>query len=178
VGLDLLEFTLAIEESFAIYLPDVDAVRVTTPAELIDYLEQRLPPSASAQCLDQLAFYAVRRAAMRLLHKPRNEFRPDTAWTELLPEKHRRRHWQLLQQAVGVPRWPRLTPWGSFPSAAKNVGATARYLATKCPSALKGQSPTWSRREITEVVTRLMGEELGVTEFKMSDRFVQDMGFS
>lgn len=28
MGLDLLEFTLAIEESFAIYLPDADAVRV------------------------------------------------------------------------------------------------------------------------------------------------------
>src|SRR2546430_11185332 len=27
MGLDLLEFTLAIEESFAIYLPDADAVR-------------------------------------------------------------------------------------------------------------------------------------------------------
>jgi len=178
MGLDLLEFTLAIEESFAIYLPDADAVRLTTPGELVNYLEQRLPPSASAQCLDQLAFYSVRRAAMRLLQKPRDQFRPDTPWTDLLPEKHRRRHWQLLQQAVGLPRWPKLTPWGSFPYAAKSVGATARYLATKCPSALKGQSPTWSRSEITEVVTRLMGEELGVTQFKMSDRFVQDLGFS
>src|SRR6266566_1528349 len=146
MGLDLLEFTLTIEESFAIYLPDADAVRLTTPGDLIKYLEQRLPPSASAQCLDQLAFYSLRPAAMRLLDKRRHAVRPATPWTELLPARHRRRHWQLLQQAVGTPRWPRLTPWGSFPDSAKSVGATARFLATKCPSALKGRSPSWSRR--------------------------------
>jgi hypothetical protein len=178
MGLDLLEFALAVEESFAIYLPDADAVRLTTPGILIDYLERRLTPSTTAQCLDQIAFYRVRRAAMRLLDKPRDAFRPDTSWTELIPEKHRRRHWQLLQQAVGIPRWPRLTLWGSFPASGNSVGATACYLATKCPSALKGASPTWSRREITEVVTRLMAEELGVTQFQMTDRFVQDLGFS
>jgi hypothetical protein len=115
---------------------------------------------------------------MNLLDKPRSAFHPYAHWAELLPEKHRRRHWQLLQHAVGMPRWPKLTLWGSFPDSANSVGATARFLATKCPSALKGRSPTWSRTEITEVVTRLMAEELRVTQFKMSDRFVQDLGFS
>jgi hypothetical protein len=48
----------------------------------------------------------------------------------------------------------------------------------KCPNAMKGKSPAWTRLEITQVVTRLMADELGVTSFKMSDRFVQDLGLS
>jgi hypothetical protein len=178
MGLDLVEFVLAIEESFAIYMPDADAVRLTTPGLVIDYLEQRLPPTALPQCLDQLAFYAVRRASMHLLTKPRDAYHPDSRWTDLLAEKHRRRHWRLLQHAVALPKWPRLTPWGSFPRDVETVGGTACFLATKCPSALKGQAPSWSRREITEVVSRLMAVELGVTQFKMTDRFAQDLGFS
>jgi hypothetical protein len=34
----------------------------------------------------------------------------------------------------------------------------------------------WSRQSIEAIVTRLIAEELGVTEFQPSDRFVQDMG--
>ena len=67
MGLDLLEFTLAIEESFGLYLPEADAVRLVTPGQIIDYLEGRLPPAVSPQCLDQLAFYHIRRASMKVL---------------------------------------------------------------------------------------------------------------
>ncbi len=178
MGLDLLEFTLAIEESFGVYLPEADAVRLITPGQVVDYLEARLPPAASAQCLDQLAFYHVRRAAMQVLGKPRADFRPDALWSDVLLPEHRRRQWQLIGQAIGLPKWPRLTPWGSFPKAVQSLGGTGRFLATKCPGAVKGQAPSWTRREITEVVTRLMAEELGVTTFNMNDRFVQDLGLS
>jgi hypothetical protein len=178
MGLDLLEFTLAIEESFALYLPESDAVHLSTPALVIDYLEKRLPPAVTPQCLDQVAFYSVRRAAMRVLDKPRGAFWPNTLWTALLPEKDRRRHWELIQHAAALPKWPRLSLWGSFPKDVASVGGTARYLATRCPSAVKGQAATWTRAEITEIVTRLMSEELGVTSFEMSDRFVQDLGLS
>ena len=178
MGLDLLEFTLAIEESFALYLPEADAVHLTTPGLVIDYLEKRLPPAVTPQCLDQVAFYLVRRAAMRVLEKPREAFRPNTLWTDLLPAKDRRRHWQLIQHAAAVPKWPRLSLWGSFPKDVESVGGTARFLATRCPSAVKGQAATWTRAEITQVITRLMSEELGVTSFAMGDRFVQDLGLS
>ena len=56
------------------------------------------------------------------------------------------------------------------------MGGTARFLAAKCPSALKRKAPTWTEAEIAEVVTRLMAIELGITQFNLDDRFVQDLG--
>ena len=178
MGLDLLEFTLALEESFALFLPEPDAVKLTSPRKLIDYLEQRLAPADSSQCLDQLAFYRVRRAGMQVLEQPRAAFTPAARWDGLLGKKHQRRQWELLGQATGLPKWPGLTLWGTFPKYVQTVGDTARHLATTCPSAVKGQTPAWTRAEITEVVTRLMDRELGVREFDLDDRFVQDMGLS
>ena len=178
MGLDLVEFTLALEESFALFLPDADAVTLTTPRKVIDYLEQRLTPATSSQCLDQMAFYKVRRAGMQVLARPRDVFKPQAQWDHLLETKHQRRQWELVGQATGLPKWPRLTLWGSFPTYVRTVGDTARHLATTCPSALKGQAPAWTRAEITSVVTRLMDRELGVKEFDLDDRFVQDLGLS
>ena len=178
MGLDLLEFTLAIEESFGLYLPEADAVRLVTPGQIIDYLEGRLPPAVSPQCLDQLAFYHIRRASMKVLSRPRDAFRPDVLWRDVLLPDHQRRHWELVGQAVGLSKWPKLSLWGSWPKDVESMGGTARFLAMRCPSAVKGQAPAWTRREITEVITRLMAEELGVTAFNMGDRFVQDLGLS
>jgi acyl carrier protein len=176
MGLDSVEFVMALEESFALYIPDADAVALTTPRKVIDYLEARLPSADSSQCLDQMAFHRVRRAAMRVLEQPRNAFAPETRWKELLREKHHRRQWELVGQATGLPRWPRLSLWGSLPSEVETVGGTARFLATKCPSAVKGEEPAWTKAEITEIVTRLMENELGITKFKLDDEFVQDLG--
>jgi len=178
MGLDLLEFTLAVEESFALFLPEADAVTLTTPRKVIDYLEHRLAPATSSQCLDQMAFYQVRRAGMQVLGKPRAAFTPQARWDELLDTKHQRRQWQLLGQGTRLPKWPRFTLWGSLPGYVRTVGETARHLATTCPSAVKGQVPTWTRAEITQVITRLMDRELGVKDFDLDDRFVQDLGLS
>ena len=176
MGLDLLEFTLALEESFSVYLPDADAVKLRTPRHVIDYLENRLAAAATSQCLDQLAFYKVRRAGMQVLRKSREVFRPNTRWADLLEPKHQRRQWDLVGQATGLPKWPRWILL--FPRDAMTVGDAARHLATTCPSAVKGSSPTWTRAEIVEVVTRLMDRELGVKEFGLDDGFVDDLGLS
>jgi hypothetical protein len=176
MGLDAVEFVLALEESFALYIPDPDAVTLTTPRKVIDYLEKRLAPVDSPQCLDQMAFYSVRHAAMRILERPRNAFAPTTRWDQLLDSKRQRRQWALVGQATGLPKWPRLTLWGSFPSDVQTLGGTACFLATMCPSAVKGKAPAWTRVEITQVFTRLMEAELGITKFNLDDRFVQDLG--
>ena len=41
MGLDSVEFVMALEEAFGIYIPDVDAVGLATPRTVIDYLEKR-----------------------------------------------------------------------------------------------------------------------------------------
>ena len=175
MGLDSVEFVMALEEAFGIYIPDVDAVGLATPRKVIDYLQKRLVPADASRCLDQKAFYSVRRAAMQVLEKPRAALTPATLWDEILDIRDHRRQWELVGQATGLPKWPRLR-FGSIPSDARTVGGTARFLATKCPSAVKGSAPSWTSEEITEVVTRLMEAELGISTFGLDDRFVQDLG--
>ncbi len=176
MGLDSVEFVLALEESFDLYIPDADAVVLTTPRKVIDYLANRLTAANASQCLDQMAFYSVRRAGMQVLGRARTAFTPQARWDEILHDKHQRRQWELVGKATGLPKWPGLSLWGSFPSDVGTVGGTARFLAAKCPSALKTKAPTWTKKEIAEVVTRLMAIELGITQFNLDDRFGQDLG--
>jgi hypothetical protein len=176
MGLDSVEFVLALEESFDLHIPDADAVVLSTPRKVIDYLANRLTAANASPCLDQMAFYSVRRAGMQVLGRARTTFTPQARWDEILHDKHHRRQWELVGKATGLPRWPGLSLWGSFPSDVATVGGTARFLAAKCPSALKRKAPAWSQEEITEIVTRLMAIELGITKFNLDDRFVQDLG--
>src|SRR5919198_194735 len=108
MGLDSVEFVLALEESFGLYILDADAVALTTPRKVIDYLANRLTAADATQCLDQKAFYSVRRSAMQVLDRPRAAFTPQTRWEEVLHAKHHRRQWKLVGQETGLPRWPRL----------------------------------------------------------------------
>jgi hypothetical protein len=175
MGLDLVEFVFAVENAFGLYIPEPEAAELVTPGLLIDYLVKRLPPTDTLQCLDQIAFYRIRKGAMLAFDRPRNAIRPNTPWSSLIPPKARRHSWELLRHAVGVPAWPKLSVWRPFTGDAETVGRTARFIATRCPTALKGSSKTWTPAEITEVITRLMVDQLGVTRFRMTDHFVRDL---
>ena len=178
MGLDLLEFTIAIEDAFGIFIPDPDAQRLLTPGDLIDYLETRLHPGDSPGCLEQRAFYALRKAGMQVLGQPRDAFRPSTPWVELLHPKQVARQWTLIGRTTGLSPWPRLKPPLSFGTSTQTLGDTAKYLAATTPHSLMAESEGWSRPRIEEIVRRLMDQELGVTEFRWSDQFVRDLGCS
>ena len=108
MGLDLLEFVLAVEDAFAIAISDKDADSLRTPGLLVDYLENRLTPSPNVPCLHQRAFYRIRLAGMKVLDQPRAAFAPTTPWDSLLHAGKQRREWLLLQRAAGLQPWPRL----------------------------------------------------------------------
>jgi hypothetical protein len=176
LGLDLLEFAWSVENAFGLHIPEADSATLATPGLLIDYLASRLSPGASSQCVDQIAFFKIRGAAIRVLNQPRHAIRPETSWASVLPRGAERRHsWELLQHAVSLPVWPKLSVLGSIPRDAATVGSTATFVATRCPGAVKGTTGTWTNAEITRVIRRLMAQELGVTQFNRSDRFSEDL---
>jgi hypothetical protein len=177
VGLDLIEFTIAVEDALRLSIPDADAERLRTPGELVEYLLVRLALADHPACLDQGAFYALRRAGMAVLGKTRNAFRPSTQWDELIPKRQRRRLWHSLHHATGTSKWPKLVPFtGTFYRDVATIGGTARYLATYTPGAFKPERGAWSRTEVEQVITRLMFEELGITQFRWDQQFVKDLG--
>jgi hypothetical protein len=178
MGLDLIEFTVAVEDSFQLSIPRADAEAIHTPGQLVDYLVSRLPQFATSACLEQCAFYALRGAAVRVLGSPRSAIGPETRWADIMPSNHRRRHWRLLQHATGSSKWPGLTPWGTLPKRHSTIGGTARYLAIYSPGAFMGRPKRWSRVEVERVIGGLMREQLGITEFEWDQRFVQDLGLN
>jgi hypothetical protein len=177
VGLDLVEFTIAVEDAFRLSIPDADAERLHSPGKLVEYLLERLARADHPACLDQRAFYALRRAGIAVLGKARDALRPSTRWDELIPKRQRRRFWHSLHHATGTSKWPNLVPLtGGFYRNVATLGGTARYLATYTPGAFKPERAAWTRREVEQVITRLMLEELGISQFRWDQHFVKDLG--
>jgi hypothetical protein len=175
VGLDSVEFVLATEEAFQIAIPDADAEKLLTPGDVVDYVLARVGSGRDAACLEQRAFYRLRRASMRLFRAERSAINPSTRWEAVLPTRDTRHNWRLLHQATGTPQWPRLTLLGKLPTAVQTVGGTARYLAVEATAALKGETG-WSREEVETKVARLMKEQLGIKNFRWDQQFVRDLG--
>ena len=178
MGLDLVEFTLAVEDTFGIFIPDAEAATIATPGQLVDYIEKRVGKGMSLKCLEQRAFYKLRRAGIQVLSSPREAFKPETTWAELLHPEHQKRQWDLLKSAAGISPWPRLKPLFSFGPVAQTVGQTARTIAATAAASLLEPNEGFTRDDIEKIIQGLMREEFAITEFKWSDRFVQDLGLN
>jgi hypothetical protein len=176
MGLELVEFTLAVEDAFGIFIPDTEAAAIITPGQLVEYVEMRIGKGVSLKCLEQRAFYKLRRAGMQVLSCPREAFKPDNSWVKLLHPKQHNRQWGLLKSAAGISPWPRLKPLLSFGPTTQTVGQTARTVAATAAASLLRSNEGFNRIDIEKIIQGLMREQLGITKFEWSDRFLQDLG--
>lgn len=176
MGLDGVEFVMAVEEAFQIAIPDEDAQRMLTPGDVVSYVLSRLGSEKSHACLEQRAFYRLRNACMKVFSKPRTAIKPNTRWDDILPTRQRRHNWHLLHQATGTPHWPRLTILGRVPAVIATVGETARRLVSDGPAVFKHPEEGWTRRNVEDIIRKLMRDRLGITEFLWEQEFVKDLG--
>lgn len=176
MGLDGVEFVMALEEAFQIAIPDEVAEHLPTPGDVVRYVRSRVGGDGNAPgCLDQRAFYRLRRAAVQVFDVPRAAVTPSTLWQGLLSPFQARHDWQLLHQAAAIPYWPGLTLFGRVPKAIASVGDTARHLAAHTPAVFMWAGETWTQAAVEGVVTRLMRDQLGITEFKWESQFGRDL---
>jgi hypothetical protein len=182
MGLDSIELIMSMEEYFQISIPDEIACQMRTPGNIVDYILLRVASESDHPCLEQIAFYRLRRACMQVFATPRKLIRPNTKWEDILPRHSglgRSHNWKLLHQATGTPQWPRLSLWNRIPEKMASVGETARYLAENSPASLKSQAQAgWSRSEVEEAIRRLICDQLGITDFRWDQDFVKDLGLS
>jgi hypothetical protein len=183
MGLDLVEYVLALESTFGIDIPDADAVRLETPRLLIDYLASRLPLAADeatkAGCRTQHAFYRARSGVARRFAIDRRAMRPETDLRELLD--NRADEWKELGEDMNARSWPRLHRdgwWASRPGGVRTFGELSNHLSLYEVAILRDPGQPWTRREIEIVALQLLEHETGVemSKFTLDSGFVRDMG--
>ena len=110
MGMDGVEIVMAAEERFGIAIADNEAESIVTPGQLIDLILSKVRQADFSQCESRRAFYALRRALIKLAGVPRKAIRPEVELAELLPPKKRIKQWKELRSALGADRWPTLAP--------------------------------------------------------------------
>ena len=108
MGLDGVELVMRWEADFGVEIPDEVASRLVTPKHAIDYIYAQLPHASDTVCLDQRAFYIVRRALVDLFEVERGVVNPETDIAVVIGDYRRRRTWQDLRTVTGLEPWPRL----------------------------------------------------------------------
>ena len=181
MGLDIVEFVIAVEGTLDIDIPNKDAERLETPRMLIDYLCQRLDATHDGEvnCLSQRAFYRARRATAERFGLERQSLRPDTLFADVMGS--RTSEWKALRADIGSTEWPKLKSDNWFTSrlgGVSTLGELARHLSAYDVAATRNPDARWTRKEIQAVVLSLLERELGVdmSKYTLDSQFVRDMG--
>lgn len=181
MGLDTVELVMRIEETFGVEIPDEVASRLVTPDDVADYIMTRVRVSEeSLPCLTQKAFQLLRRSFTRTLHTPRRAFRPDTPLKTLLPDDSPRDAWERVGRDAGLKAWPSIFRPGWLRALTgpdcQSVRELTDYVLTNDAAGVKGPEGSWTRRQVEDVLRRVIVDETGVRDFTGSSRFVDDMG--
>ena len=170
MGLDIVEYVMALEDAFGIDIPDAEAAELRTVGQTIDYLCSRLPMAANAAetgatPLEQLAFHRLRAAIQARTGVPKRHLRPRTPAREAVTDPEWRPLWQDLAPGIYVP------------SRAGTLGDAARQFGIARAGALKADGARWTRAEIEEVVWSMCERELGIerAKFTLASSYVDDM---
>ncbi len=183
MGLDLIEYVMAVEDAFGIAIPDEDAARLETAGQMVDYLCGRLGEASEGPPLIQSAFYRLRAAVAAELGIPPRRVLPQTDLGSLT-DRSEREIWAAVGRRLGVepkvlshaPQWGWVVNLRKAPS--RSFGAIAERLAMLRPAAVRPPSTPWTRRQVTEVVLRLLSHQNAtvLSEADLGRRFVRDLG--
>ena len=181
MGLDIVELVMRVEDTFGIDIPDEEASRILTPDDLRDFILTRVELSDEPlPCLTQKAFHLLRRGFTRTLQTPRGSFRLDAPLLELLPDDFADDAWERVGRDVGLKEWPSIfSPrWlRSFvPHHCRSVRDLVDHVLAHDHSGVKGGEMKWTRRQVEDVLWRVIADDTGVTDFTGASRFVDDMG--
>lgn len=109
MGLDGVELVLSVEEEFEIGIDDADAINITTPRILADYVVSRLGTQCAdnGRCLSQAAFYRIRSVLVKQFGARRKDVQPTSPLDRFL-KNNMRRQWHELASAVEATQLPGL----------------------------------------------------------------------
>ncbi len=103
MGLDALEFIMALEDRFDIEIPDDAAELLEGPREVTDYVFGRLNGDTAEMCLSQVAFHRLRRVLVDVCGVPRSSVRPGSPLENIVARKSRRSEWRQIRSTSRMP---------------------------------------------------------------------------
>jgi len=160
------------EKSFGISIADSEAITLRTPRLAMDLIAIKLAAheEPGQACLTLRAFHRLRRSISGVDGIARNKIRPQARLGDLIA-RERRRAWEAVRVACGIPSLPGL---GWF--SPRTVGDFTRWIVVHAASKLKQPGERWTRLEIRSVVRAVVTDVTGVEDFKDDHDFIHDIG--
>ena len=177
MGLDGVEIVMRAEEAFGIEIPDEVAAQLLTPAALVDFITANVPLKTTVECVSQQLFYRLRRGFLSQVKALASTFDLDTSLKEILHKDQWPQVWAAIRVEVGQPEWPVAIPWpGLLSSGPTTVRELICQIAASLPKPQVALGEAWTRARIQVEVRRIVGEQVGAWDYRMKDRFVDDIG--
>lgn len=134
MGLELVEIIMDIENAFGIrFVPsDFEDERVQTVGGLFDKLTEKLnsPRVPSGICIRMFVFHQLRRRLVESCAVHRNQIRPTTIISQIIPRSRRIEVWNDLADKTGL-RFPPLRDYGWWVLLQFTVPPTVVYFLWK-----------------------------------------------
>ena len=179
MGLDGVEIIMRTEEAFGIEIPDKIAQQILTPAALVDFVASNVALKPTEECLSQQLFYRLRRGFRSQVKALSSTFDLNTPLKEILHKEQWPQVWQAIRAEVGQPEWPVSVPWpGLLSGGPTTVRELIWHVAGALPKPNTAAEEAWTRPRIQAEIRRIVGEQVGAWDYRLEDRFVDDIGIS
>jgi acyl carrier protein len=187
MGLDSVELVLDFEATFQIEIPDREAEKMLTPADVIDFICRELAISPSAQdpvprILSADNYWAKVEVALRAL-LPGADVMQSSDLEALFPEwAERKRCWYDLRDLLQAQYWPSLGWLGmgaGFPRELQTAGNLAEWLRQHAALPFSAEErQCLSREDVAEIIKAIVIRQTGVSDSTYAEhkRFVEDLG--
>jgi acyl carrier protein len=173
MGLDAVEIVIELERTFELKIPDADAVRLVTPALVIDYLAARVGTVPSDGCQTQQLFYRVRRGFQAAVPALAADLGLETRLADVLHKDQWPGVWAAIRAEAGTPDWPKHVRWRTWFGLGP---ATVRDLVAHLALETLRREPgaPWTREQIEWTVRRIIIETSGLeSTFSLRKTFAQ-----
>jgi len=181
MGLDIVEYIMAVEDAFEIALPDDRLSTVGTPRDLAALVAEFVTVVDSGPCLSQRAFYRLRQAMQTQIRLPRPVIRPESVLVDLLPTAGTEERWRAISAELDLQKPLGLRGRDGFVAflggRPTTVGDAVNELMMRYPRRLLQAGDGWTTSQIHAVLAQLLDREQGIAPgtYSLDARYVQDL---
>ena len=181
MGLDIVEYIMAVENAFEIVLPDDRLSTVGTPRELAALVAEFVTLVDSGPCLSQRAFYRLRQAMQNQIRLPRRAITPESVVVDLLPTAGTEERWTAISADLDLQKPLGLRGRDGFFACLgvrpTTVGDAVAELMMGYPRRLLPAGHGWTMSQIHALLAQLLDREQGIAPgtYSLDARYVQDL---